>query len=154
MQLIRRRLQVVRIWTQLLSSSAKVTSTDKEGDRQRMKTRNHRIVRAAAVAAAAVLITVIVGSVIMGGYVADRIHHQNEGKNTHENSLRQLGLWGYDPEAFEAAYAGIGREISAAAKDGNIVPGTYFDTGVTLVLSLSTVRAATESVFTLLRSSI
>lgn len=94
-----------------------------------MKARNHRIVRAAAAAAAAVLITVIVGSVIMGGYVADRILHQNEGKDTHENSLRQLELWGYDPEAFEAAYAGIGREISAAAQDGNIVPGTYFDMG-------------------------
>ena len=38
------------------------------------------------------------GSFAMGGYVADKILHQNADKDTHDNSIKQLEVWGYDTE--------------------------------------------------------
>ena len=55
----------------------------------------------------------------MGGVVADKILHQNEGKDTHDNSLKQLEIWGYDIDAFHEKYTGT--EVSATASDGNVV---------------------------------
>ncbi|MCR4793183.1 MAG: lysophospholipase [Lachnospiraceae bacterium] len=69
----------------------------------------------------------LIGSVLMGGYVADRILHQNEGKDTHDNSIKQLEVWGYDLEGFIAENEG--RDISAVAEDGNVVPGNYYENG-------------------------
>ena len=67
----------------------------------------------------------IAGSVAMGGIVADKILHQNADKDTHDNSIKQLEVWGYDIGSFRYE----GQEISAEAEDGNKVPGTYFDSG-------------------------
>ena len=67
----------------------------------------------------------IAGSVAMGGYVADRILHQNKDKDTHDNSIKQLEVWGYDTERFMNTYEGT--DIKVTAEDGNTVPGTYFD---------------------------
>ena len=65
------------------------------------------------------------GSVAMGGYIADRILHQNKDADTRANSMMQLEEWGYDTEKFMNTYTGV--EIKAEAEDGNEVPGTYFD---------------------------
>lgn len=82
-----------------------------------------------------VVVLVAVGSFAFGGYVADQILHQNAGKDTHDNSLKQMEAWGYDYQAFEKEYKGT--EVSATAEDGNTVPGTYYsndsDTVVILV---------------------
>lgn len=78
------------------------------------------VITAAVVAGIAVL-----GSVAMGGFVASQILNQNEGKDTHGNSLKQLEIWEYDIDAFNSEYEGT--EISAVAEDGNEVPATYFD---------------------------
>ena len=61
------------------------------------------------------------GSFAFGGFIADKILHQNEGKDTHDNSIKQLEIWGYDTEGFEAKYNGT--EVTASASDGNMVPG-------------------------------
>ena len=68
-----------------------------------------------------------VGSVLMGKYVAEKILLQNEGKDTQDNSVKQLEVWGYDLGGFNETYQGT--EISAVASDGNEVPATYFDNG-------------------------
>ena len=67
------------------------------------------------------------GSLFMGNYVADQILHQNADKDTHDNSLKQLEVWGYDTDAFLAEYEGT--DITATAEDGNEVPGTYYGYG-------------------------
>lgn len=51
----------------------------------------------------------------MGNYVADQILHQNADKDTHDNSLKQLEVWGYDTEAFLASYEMI-KEIQKKRK--------------------------------------
>lgn len=67
---------------------------------------------------------VIIGSFLIGKAVADMVMHQNKDSDTKNNSIMQLEMWEYDLEAFNAAYSGT--EISVAAEDGNIVPGTSF----------------------------
>ena len=67
------------------------------------------------------------GSLFMGNYVADQILHQNADKDTHDNSLKQLEVWGYDTDAFLAEYEGT--DITATAEDGHEVPGTYYGYG-------------------------
>ena len=67
----------------------------------------------------------IAGSVVMGGYVSDKILHQNADKDTHDNSIKQLEVWGYDIAKFMSTYEGT--DIKVTAEDGNIVPATYFD---------------------------
>ncbi len=51
-----------------------------------------------------IVFTGLAGSFAFGGIIADQILHQNKGKDTHVNSLKQLDVWGYDTEGFEAAY--------------------------------------------------
>ena len=80
------------------------------------------------VIATSVIITLAVGgSIVLGGVIADKILHQNEGKDTSDNSLKQLELWEYDIDSFNNNYSGI--EVSATASDGNVVPGTLFENG-------------------------
>ena len=61
------------------------------------------------------------GSVGMGGYVADRILHQNDGKDTQANSVKQLELWGYDLDSFYGNYEGTDmyNNITGKAYEGN-----------------------------------
>ena len=87
--------------------------------------KKNKIIKAAAITGGVLVFLAAAGSAAMGGYVADRILHQNEGKDTVDNSLKQLQVWGYDIEGFLAAHEGM--EISAEAEDGNTVPATYFD---------------------------
>ena len=79
-----------------------------------------------------IILTVIIvlaagGSLFMGNYVADQILHQNADKDTHDNSLKQLEVWGYDTDAFLAEYEGT--DITATAEDGNEVPASIYEYG-------------------------
>lgn len=89
--------------------------------------KKNKIIKAATITMSVIAFIAVAGSAAMGGYVADRILHQNEGKDTCDNSVKQLEVWGYDLEGFNARYQGT--EVSATAEDGNTVPGTYFDMG-------------------------
>ncbi len=89
--------------------------------------KKNKIIKAATITMSVIAFIAVAGSAAMGGYVADRILHQNEGKDTCDNSIKQLEVWGYDLESFNARYQGT--EVSATAEDGNTVPGTYFDMG-------------------------
>ena len=59
------------------------------------------------------------GSLFLGNYISDRILYQNADNDTHDNSLKQLEVWGYDTESFLAEHKGT--EIAATAEDGNEV---------------------------------
>ncbi|MBQ1248344.1 MAG: alpha/beta fold hydrolase [Clostridiales bacterium] len=89
--------------------------------------KKNKIIKGLGITLGVIAFIGIAGSIAMGGYVSDRILHQNEGKDTHDNSIKQLEVWGYDTEKFENTYEGI--EVSATAEDGNTVPGTYYDNG-------------------------
>ena len=85
--------------------------------------KRNKIIRGLAIAFGVIAFLGIAGSVVMGGVVADKILHQNADKDTHDNSIKQLEIWGYDIASFRYE----GQEISAEAEDGNKVPGTFFD---------------------------
>ena len=75
--------------------------------------------------AAVLVIGAVAGTVLMGKYVADRILYQNKDNDTKSNSIKQLGVWGYDIDKFMDEHEGY--EISVEAKDGNKVPATVFE---------------------------
>ena len=87
--------------------------------------KKNKIIKGFGIALGVIAFLGIAGSVAMGGYVADRILHQNKNKDTHDNSIKQLEVWGYDTEKFMNTYEGT--DIKVTAEDGNTVPGTYFD---------------------------
>ena len=89
--------------------------------------KKNKIIKAIAITLGVIAFLGVAGSATMGGYVADRILHQNAGKDTHNNSIKQLEIWKYDTAGFEARYKGT--EVKAEAADGNKVPGTLFDMG-------------------------
>ena len=89
--------------------------------------KKNKIIKGLGITLGVIAFIGIAGSVEMGGYIADRILHQNEGKDTHDNSIKQLEVWGYDTEKFMNTYEGT--EIKVTAEDGNTVPATYFDNG-------------------------
>lgn len=88
--------------------------------------KKNRLKKGIIITVSALLVLAAVGSFAFGGFIADKILHQNEGKNTHENSIKQMELWDYDYKAFEDTYKGT--EITATAEDGNTVPATYYST--------------------------
>ncbi|MBP3296691.1 MAG: hypothetical protein J6M27_08920, partial [Lachnospiraceae bacterium] len=79
--------------------------------------KKNKIAKAAAITAGTVVLLAGIGSIAMGGFVANKILYQNADKDTHDNSLKQMEVWEYDTDAFNAAYTGV--EISATAEDGN-----------------------------------
>ena len=85
----------------------------------------NKIIKVTAITLGVISFIGAAGSIAMGGYVADRILHQNEGKDTHGNSIKQLEVWGYDTEGFMNTHESV--DIEVAAEDGNMVPATYFD---------------------------
>lgn len=87
----------------------------------------NKVIKGLIITTSVIAALTIGGSIAMGGYISDRILHQNEGKDTHNNSLKQLEVWEYDLDSFNETYSGV--EISAEAEDGNIVPGTLFEQG-------------------------
>ena len=89
--------------------------------------KKNKIIKGLGITLGVIAFIGIAGSVAMGGYIADRILHQNEGKDTHDNSIKQLEVWGYDTEKFMNTYEGT--DIKVTAEDGNTVPATYFDNG-------------------------
>ena len=89
--------------------------------------KKNKIMKVTATILSAIALLATIGSIAMGGIVANKIIHQNEGKDTHDNSIKQLDIWGYDIDIFNSSYEGI--EINTIAEDGNVVPGTYFDIG-------------------------
>lgn len=78
------------------------------------------------------LVLVIAGfgaSYYFGYQVGQGLLYQNEGKDTRDNSIKQLDLWKYDcveyaPDNFEQN--NHGKRISVTAKDGTTVYGTHF----------------------------
>ena len=88
--------------------------------------KKNRLKKGIIITVSALLVLASVGSFAFGGFIADKILHQNEGKNTHDNSIKQMELWDYDYKAFEDTYKGT--EITATAEDGNTVPATYYST--------------------------
>ena len=88
--------------------------------------KKNRLKKGIIITVSALLVLAAVGSFAFGGFIADKILHQNEGKNTHDNSIKQMELWDYDYKAFEDTYKGT--EITANAEDGNTVPATYYST--------------------------
>jgi len=89
--------------------------------------KKNKIIKGFGIALGVIAFLGIAGSVAMGGYVADRILHQNKDKDTHNNSIKQLEVWGYDTDRFMNTYEGT--DIKVTAEDGNTVPATYFDNG-------------------------
>ena len=87
--------------------------------------KKNKIIKGFGIALGVIAFLGIAGSVAMGGYVADRILHQNKDKDTHDNSIKQLEVWGYDTERFMNTYEGT--DIKVTAEDGNTVPAIYFD---------------------------
>ena len=85
----------------------------------------NKIIKATGITLGVIAFIGIAGSVAMGGYIADRILHQNEGEDTRYNSIKQLEIWGYDLDSFNSRYQGV--DVSATASDGNVVPGTLFE---------------------------
>ncbi|MBQ3852830.1 MAG: alpha/beta fold hydrolase, partial [Lachnospiraceae bacterium] len=86
-----------------------------------------KIVKALIITLAVIIVLAAGGSLFLGSYIAEQILLQNADKDTHDNSLKQLEVWGYDTEAFLASYEGT--DITATAEDGNEVPGTYYGFG-------------------------
>lgn len=87
--------------------------------------KKNKIIKGLGITLGVIAFIGVAGSVAMGGIVADKILHQNADADTHDNSIKQLEVWGYDAARFESTYEGI--EVSATAEDGNVVPGTYYD---------------------------
>lgn len=87
--------------------------------------KKNKIIKGLGITLGVIAFIGIAGSVAIGGYIADRILHQNEGKDTHDNSIKQLEVWGYNTEKFMNTYEGT--DIKVTAEDGNTVPATYFD---------------------------
>ncbi|WP_408071879.1 alpha/beta hydrolase [Butyrivibrio sp. JL13D10] len=88
-----------------------------------------KITKVLSIIAIIVVVLVIGLSVGMGAMITDQVLYQNKNNDTVGNSIKQLAEWGYDLDGFNSKYASIGKEISAAAEDGNEVPATYFDNG-------------------------
>ena len=86
-----------------------------------------KLIKGLIIAVGVVAVLALAGTGYVGSLVSKGVLYQNEGKDTHDNSIKQLETWGYDREGFLAAHKGI--EISAEAEDKNVVPGTYFGEG-------------------------
>ena len=86
-----------------------------------------KIVKALIITLAVIIVLAAGGSLFLGSYIAEQILLQNADKDTHDNSIKQLEVWGYDTEKFMNTYEGTG--IKVTAEDGNTVPATYFDNG-------------------------
>lgn len=89
--------------------------------------KKNRLVKALVITLVVIVFIALAGSFALGGVIADQILHQNKSKDTHDNSLKQNEIWGYDTQAFEDSHEGT--EVSAKAEDGNTVPATYFNNG-------------------------
>ena len=87
--------------------------------------KKNKILKVSGITLGIIALLFVVGSFALGGYIADKILHQNAGKDTHDNSLKQMEKWGYDAAAFEDAYKGT--DIKVQAEDGNEVPATYYN---------------------------
>ena len=85
----------------------------------------NKVIKVTAITLGSIVLAAAAGSFAFGGYIANRILRQNDGKDTHDNSIKQLELWGYDLDSFNNTYSGT--EISATASDGNEVPATLFE---------------------------
>ena len=54
--------------------------------------RKNKVIKGLVITAGVIAALAIGGSIVTGGVISDKILHQNEGKNTCENSLKQLEL--------------------------------------------------------------
>ena len=57
--------------------------------------KKNKIIKGIGITLGVIAFIGIAGSVVMGGYVSDKILHQNADKDTHDNSIKQLEVWGY-----------------------------------------------------------
>ena len=86
-----------------------------------------KLVKALIITLVVIIVLATGGSLFLGSYIAEQILLQNADKDTHDNSIKQLEVWGYDTDAFLDTYEGS--DITAIAEDGNEVPGTYYGFG-------------------------
>lgn len=95
------------------------------------KKKGRKIIKVTAVTVCFLLIAAIAGAVMfsinVGKQVAEGLLYLNEGKDTKENSVKQLETWNYDLAGFEAAYEPEKRSVTA--EDGVVSPGAVFDMG-------------------------
>lgn len=95
------------------------------------KKKGRKIVKITVITVSLLLIAAILAAVIfsinVGKQVAEGLLYMNRGKDTKENSVKQLELWNYDLAGFEAAY--VPEKRSVTAKDGVDSPGAVFDRG-------------------------
>ena len=87
--------------------------------------KKNKIIKGLGITLGVIAFIGVAGSIAMGGYISDRILHQNREEDTHDNSIKQLEVWEYNTEKFMNTYTGV--EVKATAEDGNTVPGTYFN---------------------------
>ena len=127
MQLVHPVVQHEHISAQLLFYSDKVTSSIRSDRSQEENKMKKKLVKGIIITVTVLAVIAAAGSAVLGGYVAKKILYQNADKDTHDNSLKQLELWGYDTDTFLAEHEGS--DISATAEDGNIVPATYYNYG-------------------------
>ncbi len=89
--------------------------------------KKNTLVKAGKITLGAIATLAALGTVFLAGFVTDQVLYQNKNNDTKGNSVKQLAIWGYDLDGFNAKYKG--EEISCVAEDGNEVPGTFFDMG-------------------------
>ena len=90
--------------------------------------KKNKIIKGLGITLGVIAFIGIAGSITLGGIVADKILHQNADKDTHDNSIKQLEVWGYDTAKFMSTYEGTDNKVTA--EDGNIVPATYFENDI------------------------
>ncbi len=92
-----------------------------------MKKGKKKILIVLAIFLAAVLLGACILSVVVGKMVAEGLLYQNEQNDTKGNSIKQLAIWEYDLEAFEASYEA--QNFVLEAEDGVQIPVTFFANG-------------------------
>ena len=56
--------------------------------------KKNKIIKGLGITLGVIAFIGVAGSIAMGGYVSDRILHQNKGNDTHDNSIKKLEVWG------------------------------------------------------------
>ena len=55
--------------------------------------KKNKVIKVTAITMSVIALLLAGGSFAFGGYVADKILHQNADKDTKDNSLKQLEVW-------------------------------------------------------------
>ena len=55
--------------------------------------KKNRVKKGIIITACTLLVLATGGSFAFGGFIADKILHQNDGEDTHDNSIKQMEIW-------------------------------------------------------------